>query len=628
MSSKKRARYQMDSRAGNDSNNSLLPFILSNTNNTAVNLPVEILHEIFFLCTKVSDNLNRDLVPRYPPIWVAITYVCHRWRVVALDFRKLWSTITSDLSPKWLVAFMQRSSSTPKYVDLHVGPPKNAYPTQPPLTTLPIEVTEEILFHVSRTENLNLMGNTADVIRTLKSLGRLTSLTSLCLDLWDDLDYSHVYIEDDDLHERDISLILPETLFSGSAPQLRHLHCHYALHVTFPPWVLRSISEFTTSYSLSPRLLFSALHQMPQLEVLRVSSEQEGWFEPHSEGVAMPVDLKNLTLLVIEGTVLEIFIAVLGCLSTPANVRRNMKFNLDEDDFEDDLWDRFSSLMREKTSASPYRLHGIHLRREPGSTTVSAWASPTEPGLGLAPSPWATSDDPFRLEICIIGSGCPHSPGIHTSNTVSSFHRLQQLCVSLGGPTVQELFLEYRKTSYSHNQPMILCRCWRSLFSYFPSLKTLRFGEGAEALLASASYAASGYPRGTADGRGFLFGSLQRVIVSQSTFNFSTKTLWRWIHYAFTRPPEWDVSDLRTDVEALLLAACWNSEVGLAEGVTESLLVFLLYCSRLDVQVFEVSFVESLWDNPGGLQILQLLLHILNPDWNVTLEATSLAKFR
>jgi len=162
---------------------------------------------------------------------------------------------------------------------------------------------------------------------------------------------------------------------------------------------------------------------------------------------------------------------------------------------------------------------------------------------------------------------------------------------------------------------MILCRCWPFLFSCFPSLKTLRFGEGAQLLLATASFAASAYPSNTADSRGTLFESLERVIVSQS--KFSVEALWRWVHYAFARPSGWDVSDLRKNVSALLLASCRNPEVGVGEGVTECLLMFILYCRRLDVQVFEVSLVEPLWDKPGGLEVLERLLHMLDPDWNV-----------
>jgi len=58
------------------------------------------------------------------------------------------------------------------------------------------------------------------------------------------------------------------------------------------------------------------------------------------------------------------------------------------------------------------------------------------------------------------------------------------------------------------------------------------------------------------------------------------------------------------------------------EDVTEGLLLFLLYFRPVVVHMFEVSLVKSSWDNPGGLEILQRLLHMLDPDWDVILEAT------
>jgi len=436
------------------------------------------------------------------------------------------------------------------------------------------------------------------------------SLTSLSLGFWDELRYRHINCGVDN-ERRDTSLILPESLFEGHAPRLSRLYCRYSLHVTFPPWVLRSVSEFTVSHSFCAKHLFSTLSEMPQLEVLRV---QEISFPLFSGAVNTPVKLENLTLLVIEDTSLQTFLRLFSCLLVPANVQKNLKLTLEQSACSTDLWERFTSLMGEKTEGSFYPLHGIHFRREPRSISVCAWASPTEPGC--SPSPWVPLDDPFRLEIRIIGAGCPHSQLIDVPDTASSFRQLQQLCTFLGGTTIQELFIEYRKASYNHNQPLILCGCWRSLFSSFPSLKTLRFGEGAEALLATAaSIAVSVYPWSTADSRGTLFASLQRVIVSRS--KFSVEVLWRWVHYAFARPSEWDVSDLRKDVNALLLASCRHSAVGDEEDVTESLLMFILYCRRLDVQVFEVSLVEPLWDKPGGIEVLERLLHMLDPDWNV-----------
>ena len=164
--------------------------------------------------------------------------------------------------------------------------------------------------------------------------------------------------------------------------------------------------------------------------------------------------------------------------------------------------------------------------------------------------------------------------------------------------------------------------CWRSLFSKFLSLKTLHFGDGAERLLVNACYESFPEPWCFAEGpayRDFLFGNLQRVMVSRS--RFGTGTLWRWIHYAFARPAEWDFVELRKDIQALLLENRRKSiNSGFIEDKTESLLLFLLYFRPVVVHMFEVSLVNSSWDNPGGLEILQRLLHMLDPDWNVILS--------
>ena len=110
--------------------------------------------------------------------------------MAALDFKKLWSTITPDLSPKWVAAFLQRSSYGPRHVDIDVGPPPPKKPlkmrrlrsrcsVQRPLTALPSEVIEEILSHASLIESLHLEGNPMDLIRTLASLGESIPLCSL-----------------------------------------------------------------------------------------------------------------------------------------------------------------------------------------------------------------------------------------------------------------------------------------------------------------------------------------------------------------------------------------------------------------------------------------------------------------
>jgi len=562
--------------------------------------------------------------PRSPPIWVAITYVCHRWRAITLDFRKLWYTITPDLSPKWLVASLQRSSYSPRHVDIRIGPLKKPRrflsrtrkrPVQEPLTTLPSGAAEVVLYYISRIEHLSLKGDTPDIIRILTSLGEPISLTSLSLGVWDGFKYQF----GGENEQKDVSLILPESLFGGSAPRFRRLYCHSGFYLTFPSWVLRNVSEFTVSLSFSTECLFSALSHMPQLEVFRV---QGITFLPQSNAVTVlvPVNLKNLTLLVIEDTSPEFLLAFLSYLSMPANVRKHLKLTLNGCNFRSNPWEGFTSLIREMVAESPDPLHGIHLTSSPSSVSICVWASPTQPGV--APSPWPPLDDSFRLEIRTVVSCCCLQDS-HIPDPISSLHRLQELCISVGGQTVQELYVECRKDSEPNNdyQPTIWCHCWRSLFSKFPSLETLHFGDGAEGLLVSACNGPFPDPWSIADdvpaSRDLLFRNLRRLIVSRSTF--STRTLWNWVHYAFARPAEWDLFDLKKDVQALLLA---NRRKSVTEDVMEGLLLFLLYFRPVVVHMFEVSLVKSSWDNPGGLEILQRLLHMLDPNWNVILEAT------
>jgi hypothetical protein len=610
----------------------------SNANNIAVALPVEILHAIFAFSAGDSHTAVVTRRPRYRPSWVAITHVCQRWRAVALEFKKLWYTITPDLSPKWISAFLERSSHGPKHVNIDVGPPpkkppkKRRFgtrrrPAQKPLMTLPSELMEEVLSHASRIESLHFEGNTMDVVRILTSLDGTIPLSSLSLNLWDEFKYPHIVDSWDEDERRDASLVLPETIFGGTAPRLRCLQIRSALHVVFPSWVLRTISEFSISCSFCPNRLFTTLCLMPQLEVLRVSPARRYSFLLHSDGFTAPVNLKRLSLLVVEDVFLELVTTLLDCLVVPANVRRHLKLKLDESKFDTSLWGRFSTLMRDVTTGSSDPLRGIHFRREPSSTSIRIWASPSEPGF--VPSPWPPLDDPFSLDIHCTDRSCLY--GLHTSYSISSFHRLQELCVSLGGQTVQELFVEYGTEPESRRRPATPHRCWRTLFSGLSSLNTLHFGDGAAELLISASYGASIGPKITitADSsaalppfRGSLSGNVHRVIISRSAF--STRILWNWIHYAFARPAEADAYLLRKNVLALLSEPRWKSaDIDPVEDVTESLLIFLLYCRPMGVQLSELSLVKSIWDEPGGLEILQRLLHMLDPDRNAIVETVS-----
>lgn len=198
-----------------------------NTSNAAVGLPTELLRDIFLLLC-VEDLPLANKCQKYPPTWISITYVCRRWRVVALSFQQLWSTVTPDLSPKWVLTFLKRSSHRPLHVCLNVGPvqnkplrkrvrlgknPRSAAVFSP----LSDKTIRKVLLHAPRIRELHVSGKGEDVIRVLKSLDQPTPLDTLSIHVRDG------YCRD--ISRNGTSLVLPQAFLGGNARQLRHLHC-------------------------------------------------------------------------------------------------------------------------------------------------------------------------------------------------------------------------------------------------------------------------------------------------------------------------------------------------------------------------------------------------------------------
>ena len=74
-------------------------------------LPDEILAHIF-LCTRSVDFILGKLNGTPPTIWMGwlrITFVCARWRRIAVEEARLWSEPNFRLGPKWRNEFIRRS---------------------------------------------------------------------------------------------------------------------------------------------------------------------------------------------------------------------------------------------------------------------------------------------------------------------------------------------------------------------------------------------------------------------------------------------------------------------------------------------------------------------------------------
>ena len=530
--------------------------------------------------------------------------------MVALGFQQLWSTVTPNLSSKWVLTFLKRSSHRPLHVSLNVGPvhkkplrkrvrlgrkPRSA-------SSLPDQTIRKVLSHAPRIQELQILGKEDDVIRVLKSLDRPTSLDSLS-----------IRVVDGCMSRSESPLTLPQAFLGGNARQLRHLHCWSGLHLTFPPWLLGSISELTVSMNFSLERLFVILRQTPQLKALRISSPLTRFRQ--SDSALTPVPLKCLSSLVLETNSLGLFIVISTSLLLPPSVRRHFILRLTANSIAGRLWGSFITSLKAILTITPRSLHGIHFKRQRGTTYFYTWTTPVQ--SLLSPSPWPPSDDAFSLQVLCPGFGChpPNSPSSHDS----SFHRLQELCVFLGRETVKELSVEDGKENRGINQFQISHRCWRTLFLGLPNVTTLRFGEGATDLLLSASCGSLAAP--TKLGRR-NFPNLRRVQVTHGFL--SARTLWRWIQYVTAPPGNMRHRELRKHVQALLVrrysshafrrATC---ETDLLD-VTESLLVFLLHWRSRKVWVSELALPERGWDEPDCLEILQKLLQML--DWDVALE--------
>lgn len=545
--------------------------------------------------------------------------MCRRWRVVALNFQQLWSTVTPDLSPKWVLTFLKRSSHKPLRVCFNVGPAHKKplrkrvrLGPRSPAAFLPDQTIQKVLSHAPRIQELQVSGKGEDVIRVLKLLDKPTPLDSLLIRVRDG-------------YCRDISpsgtpLTLPQAFLGGYPRQLRHLHCWSGLHLTFPPWLLGSISELTVSTDFSLDRLFVVLRQMPQLKTLRISSPLTHFRQ--SDRALSPVHLNCLSSLFLETNSLGLFTMISTGLLLPPGVRRHFTLTLPADSVEERLWSSFLTSLKAIITITPGSLHGIHFKWQRGTTYFYAWTMPVEPLL--SPSPWPPLDDVFSLQVrgpsSSFGFGC-HSLNSSPSHD-SSFHRLQELCVFLGRETVRELSVEYGTETSTLNRFQIPHSCWGTLLSGLPNVTTLRLGVGAAHLLISASCGSLASPMGLGRRN---FPNLRRVQVTRGFL--SARTLWRWIQYVTAPPMNMSRRELRKHIQSLLLRRCSSRAFlrGTREAdfldVTESLLVFLLHWRSRKVWVSELALPERGWDEPDCLEILQELLQML--DWDVILDTGS-----
>ncbi|THH17498.1 hypothetical protein EW146_g3328 [Bondarzewia mesenterica] len=257
-------------------------------------LPVELLATIFLhykILQQKEDNRSRK--ETHPPNWLAITYVCSRWRQVSITCSCLWTDLV--IHRQWTRVMLNRSRSAPLVIHIEtalIGLPRPRPPRGMPLVQLALE-------HVHRARELKLIGYysiLADLLHQLTSPAPL--LTYLSLTCYGSR-----------------QLLLTEALFGGvTPPGLRVID----LHDCGIQWTSRIFHEGITSLTImsSPlsqrptiEQILAGLSKMTQLETLAIDTlprVPEGTFSlPPLESSSTPVILPVLSHLHLTGRAIE-----------------------------------------------------------------------------------------------------------------------------------------------------------------------------------------------------------------------------------------------------------------------------------------------------------------------------------
>ncbi|TFY56020.1 hypothetical protein EVG20_g9096 [Dentipellis fragilis] len=88
-------------------------------------LPPEVLERVFLYCVDDASVAIADIRDHRwcfsttkALYWIRITYVCRRWRRIAIGYPMLWTHVPGLLSAKWITAFFQRSTPFPLDIDI------------------------------------------------------------------------------------------------------------------------------------------------------------------------------------------------------------------------------------------------------------------------------------------------------------------------------------------------------------------------------------------------------------------------------------------------------------------------------------------------------------------------------
>ncbi|KAG6916892.1 hypothetical protein DXG01_004801 [Tephrocybe rancida] len=265
-------------------------------------LPPEVLSIIFHWIAVVEPDSNFLS-------WISVSYVCQRWRRVALECPALWGLIQFK-HLNWVAELLPRSRTALLDVQFEDGAS-----TRSSVNELQNVLAE---FHRFRSLSLSPFKATQERVAAIKAV---LSKPAPVLE---------AFIARRDVHELIIDSILPMNLFDGCAPRLRTLElegCKISSKLPFftglTTFKLRykPMAIYRPEYSkiFDTNDLISALASMPLLETLVLCNPQDsGSTGFDSDGIA---ELPNLRCLEVENIYYE-HESLLNRMAYPQNARQ------------------------------------------------------------------------------------------------------------------------------------------------------------------------------------------------------------------------------------------------------------------------------------------------------------------
>lgn len=269
-------------------------------------LPAEILETAFCYHKKTQSLvLKRTRSPPHSLCWIRITFVCHRWRTIALKLAELWSEVQPDWTEQCIQTMLDQSRATRLTV---LSGEKWTH-------SKPMSVYATFAKHIHRIAELRLDRDSGDVLQILKTMNAPAPL----------LYKLHIRREHNEGH---VLRYLGHRPFADETPSLRHLSLiNFIPDLTSTQFsALKHLKLYTENNTErarpSPQAMLMMLSACPSLQrlcLVHMVAQPPSNYDPTNYARA-PVSLNRLQVIQVHDHPTQLSY-IFTCLDFPDNTQ-------------------------------------------------------------------------------------------------------------------------------------------------------------------------------------------------------------------------------------------------------------------------------------------------------------------